>query len=95
MKSICIFFFLILLSCNLIGQELSQDKQEVDPIETFAIFVIQYTPIDSLLSIQTNLNELGYNILFEDIEVDSDGLLESMNCSFNDVCQKYWTTNSL
>ena len=94
MKSICIFFFLILLSCNLIGQELSQDKQEVDPIETFAIFVSQYTPIDSLYSIQASLHELGYNVLFEDIELDSIGLLASMKCSFSNVCEEDWATKS-
>jgi len=94
MKPICIFLFTIACAFNLSGQDETSIAHSEATHETFAIFVSQYTPVDSLHSIQTNLNELGYQVLFEDIVLDSFGLLESMNCSFNDVCQDDWETNS-
>jgi len=94
MKLICIFFFTISCFYNLRSQDQTSINHSEAAHETFAIFVTQYTPVDSLHSIQTNLSELGYNVLFEDIVLDSLGLLESMNCSFSDVCQDDWETNS-
>lgn len=94
MKLICILFFIILFTCNLSSQDLPTDRQVIDTVETFAVFVSQYTPIDSLYSIQTSLQEIGYAISFEDIVIDSGGLLESMNCSFSNVCQEDWETDS-
>ena len=90
MRAVCIFLFILPYTCNLFAQ----DTLDASPVETFAIFVSQYTPIDSLYSIQTSLHELGYNVEFEDIEVDSVGLLESMEARFSDVCQKDFETKS-
>jgi hypothetical protein len=90
MRAVCIFLFILPYTCNLFAQ----DTLDASPVETFAIFVSQYTPIDSLYSIQTSLHELGYNLEFDDIEVDSVGLLESMEARFSDVCQKDFETKS-
>ena len=94
MKLICIFLFTITCAFNLSGQDETSIAHSEATHETFAIFVTQYTPVDSLHSLQSSLNELGYDIAFEHIVVDSSGLLESMECNFSDVCQDDWETNS-
>ena len=54
--------------------------------ETFIVFISKYTSIDNIKTIEQDLIDLGHNIQITDIVVDHAGLLESLTCSFRDVC---------
>ena len=65
MRSLYISFLLILIGSYLTGQDQLDDNESLDSTSTFSIFIGKYTSVDSLISIQHELNSIGHNIKFQ------------------------------